>query len=100
MATPPLARECHPWEGAWSHGGGNRERAMRCANDHSNADVELFCRECGEIMPPLPNATEVTIRWLADPEPSTRAAAPSPSLHSAAPSVIDDDHGDAPASAV
>jgi hypothetical protein len=70
-----------------------KERAMRCANDHGNADVELFCRECGEIMPPLSGVREVRIKWLADPEPSLW---PEP----CEPAVIGDDRDDAHAGAV
>ena len=39
---------------------------MRCANGHDNVDVEIFCCECGEVMPPLGGTTQMRIRWSAE----------------------------------
>jgi hypothetical protein len=51
---------------------------MRCVNGHDNVDLELFCCECKEIMPPLGHSTLMRIRWLAEPDPPTRSPARVP----------------------
>ena len=68
MATPTWTPSMSTVRGSARTGTpGQRDSAMRCANDHDNADAELFCCECGAVMPPLRSATQIRIRWFAEP---------------------------------